>query len=104
MSTYPPIKKIPRPTAKVRAGVWPSSPHGTTYIDVRDPSTGACCTIELQHAIGGGSLKVQMHKPQGAIHLCSPKQCVWSSANEMDQKELADLNYYRIHGRFPPTA
>lgn len=93
--------KHPRPIATVRAGKWPQSPHGTTYIDVKDPITGASCCIELKHGGPGVSMMVQLHNPEGDVHLCSPKQCVWSSRNERDQKDLADLNYYRIYGRYP---
>jgi hypothetical protein len=77
-----PRSNIKRPAAKVRAGHWPHAPHGTTYIDVTD-ANGAKCTIELQASFSG-SLKVQMYYGEGAIHLCSPVQCVWASSSEAD--------------------
>lgn len=94
--------KHPRPIATVRAGKWPQSPHGTTYIDIKDPITGASCVLELAHDQSGhGSMRIQMHNPEGAVHLCSPKQCVWSSQNTQDQADLVRLKYYRMYGRYP---
>lgn len=92
-----PAIKHPRPTAKVRAGKWPKAPHGTTYIDVTDPD-GASCVIELRHN-PLGSMLVQLHNPQGAVHLCSPVQCVWSSQNETDQAELRRMRERLLYGR-----
>lgn len=90
----------PRPVAKVRAGVWPKAAYGTTFIDVSDPVTGASCCIELEHS-PLGSLKVQMHNPIGAVHLCSPVQCVWSSAKPDDVAALARSKFYHTYGRYP---
>lgn len=92
-------KQQPRPVAKVRAGKWPAAPRGTTYVEVTDAVTGATCIIELVHHFG--SLKVQMHKPVGRVHLCSPVQCVWSSRNPIDMAQLERSEHYRLFGRYP---
>jgi hypothetical protein len=92
--------KHPRPMAAIRAGRWPHSPRGTTYVDVISPD-GATCTLLLEQRGDGGSMMVQLLNPKGLVHLCSPVQCVWSSANPDDIAALDRANYYRIHGRYP---
>jgi hypothetical protein len=83
--------------------VWPKAPRGTIYIEVTNPVTGASCTIELEHN-HFGSMKVQMHNPQGQVHLCSPVQCVWSNQHAPDVAELERMKHYNRTGKYPPTA
>lgn len=95
------MARHPHPTAKIRVGKWPHSPHGTIYIDVdANDGTGAKVTLEIRsdHV---GSMMVKMHPPHGRVHLCSPVQCVWSSQNPQDrtdlEKYLSRVRGYPVH-------
>jgi hypothetical protein len=94
------MSKTNRPAAKVRAAPYPQWSKDTTLVDIVDPVTGASATLEIGQFCG--SLKIQLHAVKGAVHLCGPVQCVWSSRYDgPNDQEVLDA---RRTGRRPVDA